>query len=436
VASRVSQEIARQTLEAKLNYWNTVLSDDGMFWTLGSTVDMFDWLRFYAEFTMFDTLFSSLALSFNLDIPLDLIVPVNILFRVELPTLEEFLRGVLIKLIPIELKDLVPELANVILNPLLLLEDEIRQAMEETRLEKCRYNISKYGRCYVDPTAFRELLRSTMLAFTKKAYDWVTTREMLLASAKALNVNPELVRDFYNRFSMITHVKLECGAVNYSWVGMSRVCKPEITFRDFEQKLGVVYARDMFDLQAGCVVGYSRVDYCYATGGSPGVHPYKPGLITRIQEALSANFRDRILTTALAVGNYQTPEERASPLASRRTEVYAIPYSQKVHLEQVVATMVQELEPDVNGYTLRLYQDAALDLYGSLGSPHRWGFEMHRAMTLEELQTFWLEKWGALGLKREVLEMIWDKVMLLVGAYTSVRVKVRVRELRRRFGVV
>jgi len=46
------------------------------------------------------------------------------------------------------------------------------------------------------------------LAFTKKAYDWVTARELLLASAKALNVNPELVRDFYDRFSMITHVKL------------------------------------------------------------------------------------------------------------------------------------------------------------------------------------------------------------------------------------
>jgi len=360
----------------------------------------------------------------------------NILFRVELPTLEEFLRGVLIKLIPVELKDLVPELSDVISNPLLLLEDDVRLAMEETRLEKCRYNVSKYGRCYVDPTAVRDLLRSTMLAFTKKTYDWVTAREMLLAAAKALNVNPELARDFYNRFSMITHAKLECGAVNYAWAGFSRVCGSEIRFTDFDQRVGTVHARDIFDLQAGCVVGYSRVDFCRVTGGSPGVHPYKPELLTRIQEAISSNFRDRILTTAFAVGNYQTPEQRVSPTASPRVETFAVPFSQRVHIEQVVATIVREREPGIPGYTLRLYQDAALELYGSLGSPHRWGFEMHRSMTLDELKAYWLEKWEALGLKREILERMWDSILLLVDTYIGVRTKVRVRELRRRLRVV
>jgi len=439
-------DIIEQVRQQKLNYYQNALTDDAIWTNLGITFDIFDFASFLADFTLSDTLFSSLMSYFLFGLDLNEIVPVNLNWELELPTLEEFLQGVLIKLVPVTLQDLVPELSEILTRPSELLTPDAREALESTRLEKCIYGKSTYGNCYVDPAAVREFLRSTVFAFTKKWYDIRSAREMVATAAKTLNISEAVAEDIFNRLSKITAVKYSCLTWDYGWWDVSYWCEEEthsepvgvVTYVDYNlQPRGSPY-EGLFDAQAGCIWDESFWDLCFWGGDTPEtISPYILGdtRIMQIQDALWANFRNRFTSTAFAVANYQRPEERRYPFINERMEIYAQSRAFAVQIENLTKSLVQSIVPNIDSVTLRMYVDAALELYG-LSSPHKWGLEMQRSMTLEEYRQYWIEKWTRYGLDSNVLQKIWDSLRSIIEGYSDIRVQNRLRFLRNRLRLV
>ena len=459
----VSSLEVHKIIEEKMKYWYKALSDDAMWGVLGSTVDIFDWLSFFSDYVISDSIWSSLVIALLLDIDLPEIVPVNLEWSVELPDIEEFLRGVLIKLsrinilllieeiypelyygLPsVEISRLITEMKRAIQQPTIFLTPELRKEVERTRLRKAVYGASRYDESYYDPQAVRDFLRSTLLAFTKKRGTWRTARDKVKASADSLGIAEGLVENIFNRLSAITTIKDEALTWDYGWWDRTKWglegSEGRLKFITYDLRVVELPYDDMSDYIIYGFWDYANWDFFYWYSEEPRyAHPFRiehPS-ITNLQDALWSNFRSRIMTTSMAVANYQTPRERRVWYESGRTHTYGYSMSQRAYVERVTDRVVRTLEPGVDALKLRLYKSATLQLLNALASPHSWGNEMFRSMTDEELRKWWVERWSSAGLKRETLEALYDTVVSTVKTMSRLRSRERISFLRRRLKLV
>ncbi|MHC1593721.1 MAG: hypothetical protein ACXQT2_00185 [Methanotrichaceae archaeon] len=434
---------AWKIIEQKRKYWYKTLSDDATWSILAQSYNVFDWLSFFSDITLSDTLWSSLVSWLLLGIPFTDLEPWNLLWRVELPAPEEFLRGVMIRLERVSLRDLVqevaPELAQAVEQPSLFLEEEYAVGVVETGLEKAVYGGTRFDYSYYDPPAVREFFRATVYAFMKKGRTLETAKHDIEEAARILNIHPEVARTLFNRLSAISSIKERALTWDYGWWDFTywseEGSEGKVTYINYELQPQTTPYEDLVDYQAGGFWDDSPWDYFYWTEEYPSsVHPFRvEGYnVARLYDVVYANFRSRIATTPLAVANYQTRREREKWTESERLETFALPVSQRMHLERLVESVVRSREPDVDACKLRLYKSAVLQLFGDLSSPHRWGVGMQRTMSEDELRRWWIERWVDLGLDRDTLETLYSYLRKRVDTYTSVRQRERLRFLRKR----
>ena len=107
----VASQEAWKVISQKRKHWAQTLSDDSVWSNLTSMFDLFDWLSFLGDITLSDILFSSLISALLLDIPLADLTPWSLDWKIELPSLDQFLRGVFLKIVKLDF--------NTILNMLL-----------------------------------------------------------------------------------------------------------------------------------------------------------------------------------------------------------------------------------------------------------------------------------------------------------------------------
>jgi len=434
-------DIIEKVSQQKISYYQKALTDEAVWSNLTSTYDVSDIASFSADLVLSDTLFSSLSSYFVFGLSLEEIVPVNLNWGIELPSVEEFLRGVNIKLVPMTLSDLAPELVSIITRPTEIITPEVRPVAEETSISKCYFGESKYGECYVDPTAVREFLRSTLFAFLKKWFDFRTASDMVKSATETLQIPEEIASDVFNRLSKVTSAKAVCAVVDYSFVDFSYICEEDpqtgkgiISYTDYNVRVSKSEFEDLFDALAGCIVDESAVDFCRVLGEEPEerhltmLEDYR---LLRLLDIFTSNFRSRFFATALAVANYQTAEERRYPFANTRVEDYAFTRLAVADIESKVKGLVQSLVPGVDPVTLRMYINSALELLG-VTSPHRWGNEMQKSMTVDEYRQYWRGKWSNAGLDPNILDRIWDSIIGLVKQYSDARLQNRLRNLSRR----
>ncbi|MEM1870847.1 MAG: hypothetical protein QW517_06995, partial [Thermofilaceae archaeon] len=86
----ISQWEAELVLEAKRAYWSKVLSEEAIDINFWRGFDVYDIALTSGDWTMSDTLWSSLVLSVLYDIPVSDIVPWQLSWEVKPPTEEEF----------------------------------------------------------------------------------------------------------------------------------------------------------------------------------------------------------------------------------------------------------------------------------------------------------------------------------------------------------
>ena len=431
-----SQLEAERVAEQKLKYWLKTLSEEAIDANTWRMFDTFDWGSFLGDWVLSDTLFSSLVAMLLFDIPLSDIVPWLLNWTIELPSLDEFLHGVLIKLEPVDISLEFPELASVFDTVWAIFADEVAEGVAGMRLEKAIYGRSRYDESYYDPLAVREFLRSTLFAFTKKGISWPEARLRVEAAAERLGVPEDLARVVFDRLSMISAVKERAATWDYAWWdGSSWALEGSggaVEFVTYDLTVEAVEYEQLFDAQAGGIWDHSCWEYCFWTPDVPA-YRFDPEKLKAAfdvyRDALVSGWRKRFTVTALAVANYQRAEERRS-WRSGRVETFAVPASHRQRIEALVESVVKGLDPNVDPVRLRLYESAALDVYGSLYGVHKWGTEMHRAMTPEELKGYWLSKWSGDGLDPAVLEKLWETVKPVVDTFGAVRASARMRFLR------
>ena len=409
--------------------------------------NVFDWLRSYSDQVMSDTLLSSLVASFLLGIPLGDVEPWNLVWDVELPTPDEFAKGVLIKLEKISIDDIIaelyPQFEDIMIKSVYsvvhmmeaFMESPFAEAMKPSTTEKGYYDVSRYGYAYYDPQAVREFFRSTLFAFLKKRGDVRTARDRVRAIAENLNVNPELARNLFNRLMAIFSVKEQALTWDFGWWDLSLWAKEgsggRVTYVNYDLQQVEVEYEDLIDFQACGYWDEYPWDYFY---WCDVIHPYKltPPTIVMLVDAVLHNYLVRIPTTAFALANYQTYEERTEWTASERLETFALPVSQRMFLERLVHNTVSNILGSVDPVTMRLYKSAVLQLFAVMSSPHRWGLGALRAMSEEELKRWWIDKWSSSGLDRNVLEKLYTAVKTHLRTFSSLRFRERIRFLRKR----
>jgi len=474
VASREVWEV----LETKRKYWCKALSESAWGTNLWVMFNIFDHFSFWIDFTLSDTLLSSLLSLLFFDIPLIDVVPWGLAWNVEVPTAEELSRGVLVRLerktvrealiewlrryyeialglSPEEVEERVSRLSLELEAILKVPEEAITKVFKpevsamvlETRPRKAVYGVTRYDESYYDPQAVREFLRSTFEAWMQKRGSYDEVRLRLRTLAKTLNMYEGVVEDIFNRLSMFDSIKESCLTWDYGWWDRTlwgpeeygSPPEPVVEVTDFYGRKVRLEYKTLFDAQGSGWWDFSHWDQFYWTPTEIEAVPIysifedlKDSYLSVLRDAMVLNARSRIVTTATAVANYQTFEAMRSPMKSPRTETYALPYSMRLRLERIVESVVTKLIPNIDTYRLRLYKTAVLELFGSLSSPHRWGDEAVRAMSDEELRNYWIGKWGSDGLDPNVLSILYDQVMRTIRAFRNVRVKDRLRFLRYR----
>ena len=431
-----AQREAERVAEQKLSYWAKSLSDEALEANTWRMFDTFDWGSFWSDWVLSDTLFSSLVSMLLFDIPLSDVVPWLLNWEIELPTTDEFMRGVLIKLEPIDITQVFPELTSILDSVWTLFLPEFAENIAGTKLVKAIYGKSRYDYSYYDPEAVREFLRSTLYAFTKKDVSWSEAKMRVEKAAQQLGVPEDLARSVFDRLSMISAIKERGATWDYAWWDRTDWALEgsggEVVFVTYDLTEEAVEYEQLFDPQACGMWDYTCWDYSYWT-------PTEPVYLFDVEKMRAAydilrdffvqGFRRRYLATALAVANYQTAQERRS-WQSARTETYAVPTSQRYRIESVVESVVKARIPDADPYKLQLYKSAALDVYGALYGVHQWGDEMFRAMTPDQLKQYWVDKWSADGLDPDVLSAVWDNVKPVIDILGSARTTARMRFIR------
>lgn len=395
----------------KLKYARKSLSEQSAATTHFTVVDLFDTLSFSFDFTLSDTIFSSLLSSVLLGIPLSEVVPVVLDFEFTLPDPEEFARGLLISISRISLVDAFPELLT--LSALLYgtLEREHASQVVGTQLTKGVYGVSRYGRSYYDPVAVREFFRSTLYALTKKRSTDETLRRRVEAASRALDVNEELVRYVFNALQIASYSRVYAASLDYAWFDVTMFppegSEPRVPFVGWDLVQQEADSVSVVDSAGTCWFDNCLFDTnFFAPEEAPTVYlPEREGtLLTEVSYYAYRRARSRLLFTGLALANYQTAEERLEPERSIRLEQYGT----SRFLAEAVRAIARAAAgaAAASGFDLNLYAAAALDLAARLARPGGWGDEAFRAMTRDELRDYFVSRWAAQGLDAGVLDSV------------------------------
>jgi len=57
-----------------------------------------------------------------------------------------------------------------------------------------------------------------------------------------------------------------------------------------------------------------------------------------------------------------------------------------------------------------MYKRAAMTLVGHRKKRHRWGYDIYKTMTDDQYREYWIDHWAKLGLDRELLEFIYERI--------------------------
>jgi hypothetical protein len=157
----------------KEKYHEKLLSADGEWSLFMRSFQLYDFIIDISNLLIPEFYFASLSSALLFGFDLFELEPCNLEFDWRFPTLEEWERGVGVVL------ERVPSLCAVSLEEFLKLniKDEFRLGIEETRLEKGRYGISRYGYSYYDPAVVREFLRNAAQLFIKKHPHWLQRKQ-------------------------------------------------------------------------------------------------------------------------------------------------------------------------------------------------------------------------------------------------------------------
>jgi hypothetical protein len=406
----------------------------------------------------------SLVLTFNISIPE--LQPINFDFRWRFPTVEEWLKGVGVvieKLEGLQLNEIMPGYAVDVEEFVKMnFRPDLWQDILGTTIEKGYYGISRYGRAYYDPAVVREFVRNFVTAMFKKHPRYGERRAEILAMARALGVNEEVVREIYDRMSLIMSAHRECCILDYCTLDESSLCEPydgccvlddcildeyilcepyepepeiaKIEFVDIDGNIVEVGVATLTDIQYACILDISVLDDCYLFDMEDAYADKAPHVDEFLDQRMRL-FRGRAMITAPAFSNYVTGAEATDYHLAERTTVWGELMAMRYTVEHEVEALLAREAPGLNTFDRRKYVTAVLQLLGHTGKRHRWGYRVYQLMEEPELRNWWLDYWSSQGLDRTLLEKIFDNVKTWLPRIVDVKREMGRRVRLRRLGI-
>lgn len=424
--STLSRE-AWKIVHRKLKYAEKTLSDQAILDTVASISSNFDLYSTLFHYTLSTSLFSSLVIQLLFGIPLSEIG--NFFdFKIELPTPEEHVKGLLLRIEVVNKSKDHPETKTT--EGLLsgVLSNKAYENYVKNKIEKGVYGKSRYNYSYYDPPVVYEFIRSTLLRITLEDLENYTASTTTRAFVETLGLSPQVIRDVYDRIQVIKQLR------NYCVVGSSRLGScvlPEeddhggwLKYVDMDGNISKINAETVVDISGGCILGKSIISQCFLFDGKESLRKDENKLIEILNEMVrSAN--SRLITTPLIVANYQKADELVYPQRSIRTEHFGLSISRNAMIKTIVDGVIGDrvLDP----HTKNLYYVAVMDLFGKITRPRGWGNEAYRVLTRDELLSTWRMKWVSQGLDGSLLEELFT-VLYDSGIINNIKNK---REIER-----
>jgi hypothetical protein len=443
---------AMATVSQKQRYHAKLLSPEGELTTLMRFVEISELYSRLAATLLPEYLLSGLGLSLAFWLSPAEIETLSLEFAWRLPSVEEWLKG-----IGVVLERLPPEISVELLQLSAALEELVRLAFKtsvpaampgvrteaavlpvletiiETAAEKCVFDRSQYGMCYLDPDVVREVIRNALLNAWRKHGYMPGRRAEVEPLVSVADIVPEIPEYVINRIAVLVYGHLECMTLGYGVLGISRLCEehPErpgwgrYPWLGYNNEYGEVVLRHLADMSMGFVLGMSPLGFAFLTSEvdpfkdvtvelAPGApEPGGQAVVRAVVERLR-RFGGRVMLSPVALANYVTAEESADPLKCERTEIWGQLMAYARAVDAVAERVAAELKPGASAFELKQYASAARQLLGHLAKRHRWGHAVYRMMSDGELKQYWVEYWSRHGLDPAVLSAIFDRIVEIV----------------------
>jgi hypothetical protein len=418
---KLIEELDRQ----KKLYHERTSTSDAQYDILYMLVNEYDYIKYISDIVMSELLFASLIPTLTFNIDLSEILPLSLDFTWRFPTVEEMVNGVKIVFESFTL----PEISTLISFLQMNLREEVVTDIQKTAVTKGYYGTSKYGYSYYDPTAVREFIRNTIVAIFKKHPPLTDKVAEIGALAKALNISVEVVKNLFNRVSMIISTHENCMMLDYGLLNYSMLCEEVkhseelgvVKYVDYDNQLRSAEVFNLAQIMWGCILDETVLDYCLLIDDLdpfkeeykeliPGVKELGAPVIFDVLWDKVKRFRDRLLLMPLAVSNYVRSDEAVDYSKSERTEVWGELMSYRYMIDGLVEQYLSSLGVSVDPFNFNKYKRAVNQLVGHLGKRHRWGYEIYKLLSSDELKSWWVDYWSTQGLNPEILNKLYGVV--------------------------
>ncbi len=437
------ESLIRELRRQKQKYHAKVLSSNALFANWLRSMDIGDFMPWYVWLMIPEFTYSGIAYSLLFDIPPYEIVPVNWDFNVELPDVDEWLQGILADVYKIDWSTIYEWLSDIEKLVKETVEEQYQESMIQTRPRKAVYGKTRYNRSYLDPPAVREAIRSTMFKLWVERYTLKQLREDHDKMARELQLSDGFKILLFHKISQVIYAQpsaliLGYGVLGRSYLGRKVRPEPEAEFKMFNYDLELIewLGNTLDHAKVGLVLGITPLGYGYLL---PPRTVFKKPIIPKQLQPLTEFVRRRgthqihnITWNPFTIGNYNRPEEQRDYRKSERADQYMSLQLIRYQIERIVDPIIRRYE--TNPVKIRMYKSAVLQLVSLPAKRHRWGYEAFKAMSEDELVSWWKEHWKSQGLKEDVLDQLYNAVKRWLPEWRRLKLQLgrRVREARYR----
>jgi len=446
--------MATELLYQKKKYWSKVLKETAI-WT--NTQRAIDTSSIFGEWAWSETMFFIWLNISNMFIfglqPYEL-EPLDPEYRTELPTLEEFLQGIKIKFIPVDIgetykefywetfKEEVPPLLDYVTAVITTCYPEFKDYLLPLEKRKLILGETKYGEGYLDPTVVRDFLRSTLYELAKRRLDFKRIKELYQTIVKRKMISEGVAETIYNR--LVHHYQtlfqvfiLDYNLLNYSRlspsllrVGVSyygtsyvntrvkevseKTIIPTITWKE---ELHTSEVSKFDEINTGLILNITPLNYgllmdrkiMYKPTPMPKPEAKGTPMPSKLIDWKVRRMMSRYTATGVGFGNYNRPEEAFIFHKSERADQYHSLRLFYKHFDDLVENILANKDVDI--YKKNMYKRAVAMLIGHKKKRHKWGYSAFKDMTEEEFKEFWLDYWSKQGLDINILNELYNSVI-------------------------
>ena len=439
MASPYLETKTTESVLEKRKYFSKVLSESAI-WTNFQRI--LDTLSLFSEWAWSESLFfiwldiSNLFI-FGLD-PTELL-PLDPEFHVKLPTIQEFLQGIKLKLEPVDVGEAwrifywdiynleVPPLLDFVTFIIAQCWPEYLGFILEQQKRKLIVGESVYGKSYVDPPVIREFIRSSLWELARRRMDLTRIRQFYQVVVDKARINEGIVEAIYNRLVLHFHTIFDKFILDYNLLNYSKLCEAEsettkigmvtwrgeykeIEFKKFDE-VNCGFILDITPLNLGILMD----DKILYKPSPLETHDTGTTVLSDFIDWKTRRMISRYFATSVAFGNYQRPEETLSFHTSERADHHHQLRTFYYYIDAIVDSILEK--EDVSIFHKNLYKRATAMLIGHKKKRHKWGYEAYKAMTEEEFKEYWLGYWEKQGLNTSILNKIYQVIGKWVKRY-------------------